>query len=312
MTDSPCLLSITRQLQTFVSDPIRFRVELGKHDGLIAGDFVRNFFEFGRWEISSLLLYVEKGPKCEGFIKYLLEHEGYRADSKRIIFRRDKTPDSCVVIRATCDPPIIEIINKATTTAGLNFISWNKAYSLLPIPTVMFHKFYPLKPFDNALGQSLRHRAKWGWTTRDILWPDLTSQLISHRECRQIGGPSSLIINLGNAPPGNYTPDYVLEGNVYSVVWKSTASCRRLTVTIQLAPVSSALRYPHTNGETGDGCKAWAKFLRDRLDRWTYVEIAKMDQDQQPQGFFHTTSGNYSVSLPAGYQLPNSWDYADD
>lgn len=80
MTDSPCLLSITRQLQTFVSDPICFRVELGKHDGLIAGDFVRNFFEFGRWEVSSLLLYVEKGPKCEGFIKYLLEHEGYSTE----------------------------------------------------------------------------------------------------------------------------------------------------------------------------------------------------------------------------------------
>ncbi|KAM5526615.1 hypothetical protein FOXYSP1_21015 [Fusarium oxysporum f. sp. phaseoli] len=218
MTESPCLLNITRQLQAFVNDPMRFRKELGEHDGLIAGDFVRNFFEFHRWEVSSLLLYIKRGPKCQGFIKYLLAHEGYRADSEQKIFRRDNTPDLYIVIMAMPDSLIVEIINKALMTAGLNVISWNKAYSLLPVPTVVFHKFYPLKPFDNALGKSLRERAKWGWTTRDMLWPDLTTRLISRKECHQIGGPSSLIIKLGNELPGDYTPDHVLEGSVYSVV----------------------------------------------------------------------------------------------
>ncbi|KAK7591988.1 hypothetical protein V3481_006624 [Fusarium oxysporum f. sp. vasinfectum] len=312
MTESPCLLNITRQLQAFVNDPMRFRKELGEHDGLIAGDFVRNFFEFHRWEVSSLLLYIKRGPKCQGFIKYLLAHEGYRADSEQKIFRCDNTPDLYIVIMATPDSPIVEIINKALTTAGLNVISWNKAYSLLPVPTVVFHKFYPLKPFDNALGKSLRERAKWGWTTRDMLWPDLTTRLISRKECHQIGGPSSLIIKLGNEPPGDYTPDHVLEGSVYSVVWKLMDTDRHLSVTMQPGPVSCALRYAYANGEIGRGCKDWERFLCDRLDRWTYVEIAKMDRDQQPQGFYHMAPGNYRVRIPAGYQLPETWDYADD
>ncbi|KAG5781305.1 hypothetical protein H9Q73_005035 [Fusarium xylarioides] len=289
-----------------------FRKELGKHDGLIAGDFVRNFFEFNRWEVSSLLLYIKRGTKYQGFIKYLLDHKGYRPYSKQTIFRRDNTPDLYIVIIATTDSPVVEIVNKALTTADLNVISWNKAYCLLPIPTVVFHKFYPLKPFDNALGKSLRHRSKRGWTTRDILWPDLTTQLISRKECHQIGGPSSLAIELGNEPPGDYTPDYVLEGSVYSVVWKLIDTGRLLSITMQRAPVSYALRYVYANGEVGHGCKDWESFLCDRLDRWTYVEIAKMDREQQPQGFYHMTPGNYRVRIPAGHQVPETWDYADD
>ncbi|CCT76256.1 uncharacterized protein FFUJ_14108 [Fusarium fujikuroi IMI 58289] len=312
MTESPCLLNITRQLQPFVNDPMRFREELGKHDGLIAGDFVRNFFEFHRWEVSSLLLYIERGSKSQGFIQYLLDHEGYRAYSEQKLFCRDSNPDTYIFIVATPDSPIVEIIDKALTTAGLNVISWNKAYCLLPIPTVVSHKFYPIKPFDNALGKSLRERAKWGWTTRDMLWPDLTTRLISSKECRQIGGPSSLIIKLGNEPPGDYTPDYVLEGSVYSVVWKLMDTGRRLCVTMQPGPVSHSLRYVYANGEVGHGCKDWERFLRDRLDRWTYVEIAKLDREEQPQGFYHMAPGNYRVRIPAGYQLPETWDYADD
>ncbi|RBA15939.1 hypothetical protein FPRO05_12160 [Fusarium proliferatum] len=312
MTESPCLLNIMRQLQPFVDDPTRFREELGKHDGLIGGDFVRNFFEFNRWEVSSLLLYIERGPKCQGFIKYLLDHEGYRAYSEQTIFCRDNTPDISIAIMATPDSPIVEVLNKALTTADLNVISWNKAYCLLPIPTVVSHKFYPMKPFDNALGKSLREQAKRGWTTRDMLWPDLTTRLISSKECRQIGGPRSLIIKLGNEPPGDYTPDYVLEGSVYSVVWKFMNTGRCLSVTMKPAPVSYALRYAHANGEVGHGCKEWERFLCDRLDRWVYVEIAKMDREEQPQGFYHMALGNYRVHIPDGYQLPETWDYADD
>lgn len=63
MTDSPHLLNINKQLGPFVKDPMRFRSELGKYDGLIAGGFVRNFFEFGRWDVTTLALYVEQGLK---------------------------------------------------------------------------------------------------------------------------------------------------------------------------------------------------------------------------------------------------------
>lgn len=313
MTDSPGLLNINKQLGPFVKDPVRFRSELGRYDGLIVGDFVRNYFEFGRWEVTSLLIYMEQGLKSQGFIDYLQEHEWYRPDSQRLwILSRDSSPDFSIVIKATAGPPIITLINEANTTAGLNVISWNKAYSLLPIPTVGRHKFYPLKPFDDALGQTLRQRAKWGWTTRDMLWPDLTTEFISPKECRQVGGPGSLVIDLGDPPPGDYTPDHVLDGSVFSVVWHSSAAGRRLSVSMKSGVESPALRYAYANGAGGRASKAWEKFLRDRLDRWIYVEIAKMGQEQRPPGFYFMANAKYHVSIPSGYELPEGWDYADD
>lgn len=81
MSQSPSLLNINKQLGPFVKDPVRFRYELGKHDGLIAGEFVRNFLEFGRWNVPSLLVYVPQGSKSQGFIKHLRDEEQYTAES---------------------------------------------------------------------------------------------------------------------------------------------------------------------------------------------------------------------------------------
>lgn len=312
MTDSPRLLNINKQLGPFFKDPMRFRSELGKCDGLLAGDFVRNFFEFGRWEVTSVLLYVE-GLKSQGLIDYLQDHEGYRMISQHPrMMERKEAPGFKISMRATTGPPIMNLINEAYTTAGLNVISWNKAYSLLPIPTIVHHKFYPTKPFDNGLGRALRHRSKWGWTTRDMLWPDQTSELISRKQCRQVGGPRSLVIKLGNVPPGDYTPDYVLDASVFSLVWESSASTRRLSISAQPTVESAALRYKYTTGAGGDAWRSWEKFLRDRLDRWIYVEIAKLSREDRPRGFYFLAPGNYRFSFPSGYILPDAWDYADD
>ncbi|UPK92792.1 hypothetical protein LCI18_003727 [Fusarium solani-melongenae] len=299
MTESPSLLNINTQLGPFFNYPMRFRSELGKCNGLIAGDFVQNFLEFGRWGVTTMLLYVEQGLKLQGFIDYLRDHEGYetRSQQHRILERND-APGFYIWVRATPGPPIINLINEAYTTAGLNVISWNKAYSLLPILTVVHHKFYSIKPFNNILGLTLRGRAMYGWTTRDMLWPDQTTQLISRKQCRQIGGPHSLVIDLENLPPGDYTPDYVLDGSVFFVAWESRDDTRRLSVSMQPAIESTALRYTYTNGA---GCRAsreWKKFLRDQLDRWNYIEFAKMSQEERPPGFYFRAPGNYRVYSP--------------
>ncbi|KAK6716530.1 hypothetical protein SNK04_007479 [Fusarium graminearum] len=96
------------------------------------------------------------------------------------------------------------------------------------------------------------------------------------------------------------------------MVWKMMGSSRRLLATIKPAPISHALRYPYTNGDIGDGSKDWWRFLRERLERWIYVEVVKTDYDQRPHGFYFLAPGNFRVSIPVGYQVPDTWDYADD
>ncbi|KAF4470444.1 hypothetical protein FALBO_2654 [Fusarium albosuccineum] len=314
MTSSSSLLNINKQLDPFVKDSARFRYELGKHDALIAGEFVRNFFEFGRWTIPSLLVYVRRGCNSEDFTNYLRDNEGYCAEpGQHKIYRRESLGERCIVIMPTPDSPIVEIINTALTTAGANVISWNKAYSLFPILTIMLHKFYPLKPFDNKFSQTLQRYAKRGWTTRDILWPDLTDQGIPQKECRQISDSNSLIIELGQSPRGNFTPDYILESAIFSVIREANnTSGRGRTLLMSIEPVRSiALRYIHTNGASGTYCKRWEKFLHERLDRWIYIEIVRLNPEQRPRGFYWT-SGQYHVSIPKTYTLPDTWDYVDD
>ncbi|EEU43387.1 uncharacterized protein NECHADRAFT_27878, partial [Fusarium vanettenii 77-13-4] len=228
------------------------------------------------------------------------------------ILERKNAPGLYIVIKATIGPPIINLINEASTTASLNMISWNKAYSLLPIPTIVRHKFYPLTPFNSALGQTLRRHAKLGWTTRDMLWPDQTKKFMTGNECRRIGGTRSLVINLRDVPPGDYTPDHVLDRSVFSVVWESSGDSRRVSASIQPGVEFTALRDVYANGRRGQGCKAWEKFLRGKLERWIFVEIAKMSQQQRPPGFYFMAPSNYRVSIPSGYQVPDTWDYADD
>ncbi|KAJ0148992.1 hypothetical protein HZ326_8417 [Fusarium oxysporum f. sp. albedinis] len=53
--------------------------------------------------------------------------------------------------------------------------------------------------------------------------------------------------------------------------------------------------YIYINGEVSHGCKDWERFLCDRLDRFYYI-----------------IPGNYRVPIPAGYHLPETWDYADN
>lgn len=315
---SSSLLDINKQLTPFAKDPVQFRYELGKHDALIAGDFVRNFFEFGRWDDDSLLIYIEQGSKCEGFTKYLCDIEGYHAESGQGYqnFYRENSRGRYISVMSAAYPPVVEILNKSLTTAGANFISWNKAYSLFPIPTIKLHKLYPLKQLDNTFGRLLRRYATRGWTTRDICWPDQTRVGLPRNGYRRVSDSSTLIVKLRDCPRRDFTPDQVLENAIFSVkgqgYWPSDEDIN-LPLSINIKPVKSiALRYTHTNGVSGGDCQSWEEFLNERLQRWIYVEMIRMEPERRPPGFYILVPGQYHVNVPHTYKPPNTWDYADD
>ncbi|KAF4444516.1 hypothetical protein F53441_11109 [Fusarium austroafricanum] len=298
-------------LKRYVKDLLRFRNKLGESDGLIAEDFVCNFLEFGTWfDVPSLHVYVQDGPKRNALIDYLFRTEEYEirveqssasVSGRPFILERPSFPDLCIIIKATSGPPIIEIINSAMTTLDLCFMSWSKDYSLLPLLTVVNHKFYPLKPLDNELGEVLNRLSQYSWTSRDMLWPDLTEKFKPRKECHQVGGSSSLVIKLRGEFPSHCTPDYILDGSVYAVVsdWDYDHT-RRLSV--------------HTNGANGHTCKAWEKYLEQWLERWIYVELVKLGREDRPPGFYFTAPGDYRVSIPSAWKPTEgiAWDYADD
>lgn len=59
-------------------DPIRLRSLLGKHDALISGSFVIQFFDGVLWKESDLDVYMEDGMSAKAFNHHLIEVEGYK------------------------------------------------------------------------------------------------------------------------------------------------------------------------------------------------------------------------------------------
>ena len=67
----PLQWNVDRTLQRFVTDPRRFRQEMGKHDALISGGTVLQYFERVVWKESDLDIYVQDGPKAEAMAHYV-------------------------------------------------------------------------------------------------------------------------------------------------------------------------------------------------------------------------------------------------
>lgn len=67
---------------------------------------------------------------------------------------------------------------------------------------------------DGNSGSALHELGNQGWTTRDMIWPDLTedAQIQKVQGFRRVGGRSSLVIPLSSiALPQAPMPDFVIE-----------------------------------------------------------------------------------------------------
>ena len=73
----PIQWDVDRRLRRFVRDPHGFRSQMAKSNALIAGSFVRQFFERTPWRTSNLDIFVEGLERANSFQSYLLKEEGY-------------------------------------------------------------------------------------------------------------------------------------------------------------------------------------------------------------------------------------------
>ena len=85
MHESPRLLSINKHLGPFVQDAALFRRKLRECEGIIGGDFVLNFFMFGRYKVSTLDVFVDRGDRADDFVKYLCEQEHYEIQNNVLV-----------------------------------------------------------------------------------------------------------------------------------------------------------------------------------------------------------------------------------
>ncbi|RYP26154.1 hypothetical protein DL767_008150 [Monosporascus sp. MG133] len=273
--------NINVRLRDFVDDAVMFRSQLGNYGALISGLFALNIFELGHRKVLYLDVFIEDGANADQFTKYIREIEKYQNDN-----------------------PEVET-------------------------TLINHQFYPLGSLDNDFGSNLKELANQGWTTRDIIWPDFASgKARKFAGLRRVGGSSTLVIPLDigsiQAPS---TPDFSIEYAQFEVSWNErqlsghqnifrqnqfhqgplqNRYSRNLFLTIRSEEmVSPAVRHGYTTASTG-----WHSYVTDRLRRWAWLELYKLGSENPLLQVTDPLSSD--VSIPEDFELPQSWDYADD
>lgn len=185
--------------------------------------------------------------------------------------------------------------------------------------TLIHHKSYALRLWDDEFGSFLREQVIQGWTNRDIVWPDLTRDA-RHRISnghRRVGDQSSLVILLDtNNVQKASTPDSTIEFAQFEICTEPQAvsafgqvrSARHGSPQIRVEKLTSpALRHGYTFASS-----SWNKFVIGRLQRWVWLELLKLKSGERPEQFENGIPNHSDISLPSDFQPPETWDYADD
>lgn len=177
---------------------------------------------------------------------------------------------------------------------------------------------YALRLWNDEFGALLREQVNQGWTNRDIVWPDLTTDA-RHRiknGHRRVGDQSSLVISLDtNYVQKASTPDSAIEFAQFEVFAEPESpffgqgrSERHGSPQIRVEVLASpALRHVYTFAST-----SWLKFVRERLQRWVMLELLKLKVEERPEQFANGIPYYSNISLPTEFHPPETWDYADD
>ncbi|KAE9571039.1 hypothetical protein CGMCC3_g12971 [Colletotrichum fructicola] len=327
--------NLNSHLKGFVLEPNRFRQHMRDCDAIISRGFALNFFVRGCSQVLYLDVFVENGQKAERFEKHVTEEEDYvrsavqlaSSDSDEniqstVLLRNPRRKTTIRIVR-TASFPLITILRTSFTTADLNFIVCDRAYSLFPALTIRQHILYPLRDLDDEGGRRLAEYAHQGWTNRDFNWPDWSSDNLKGLGCRRVGDKLSLVVHLRDsvaAPSSTFSP--IIEHSQYKItkithvpppvqfggnVYRDAARHHVLSMNAETVD-SYSLRRALTVG-----VRSWEIFVKERLRRWTRLELFKMEPESRPDDFdIAASSDTFAENHLQPFLQPLSWDYADD
>jgi hypothetical protein len=165
--------NINAKLKRFFKDPRGFRSIQAQCDALICNDFARRFFTGAQWPLLSTYVF-----KSFDILKDYLEAEGYKvlqnhnnppmnnnAYTRVVQYQKVTTQGSTTLIfvhSAPTLPAIYSLLIKAMTTSNLAFITWNKAYSLASLTTLVKKEAYLLGEVSEAISPGLMVHEKEG------------------------------------------------------------------------------------------------------------------------------------------------------
>ena len=349
----PIQWDVDKALRRFVGDPLGLRSQMAKHDALIIGYFAIQYFERDSREVDDTLDIVVQQAGSDLLGRYISEVEGYsEVEIKK--FRPDelmlevlchavksilvvlakflllqsrsykKNADSNIevllfVTPSWC-PPARSILHNTCTTAALNIIAWNKAYSLFPLPTLIQHKCYLLQDCDESSREAIRTHSRRGWNVQGVMWPEEQRHNHPIRERRRVGDRYTWMIPFDTRRvEWSKTPDYVLEHACFKINNRSadysddyfydyeTENVRNYTIKAKTLS-SKVLKHTYTYG--GDEL---SEFLAPRLHSSTVFELRKLSPPQRPANYDRIMESLADVDTAnVEFDRPASWTYRDD
>lgn len=199
---------------------------------------------------------------------------------------------------------------------------------------------------DDNFGSVLHELGDQCWTTRDMVWPDLTedAQVQKIQGFRRVGCRSSLVVPLSSiALPQAPMPDFVIEYGQFEVATKpqnapgaiqngfAQQGPARWPARQQPNPFQQnqplqgqppqdqsprirlyGLTSPTLRYEYAVASNPWKEYVMQRLRRWTWVELHKLEPRTRPEQFVGGIPHPSHASLLEVFQVPDTWDYADD
>ena len=234
-------------------------------------------------------------------------------------FKRDADSETWISLQITNCPPAQCILQATDTTAEVNIIGWNKAYSVFPLPTFIQHKSYMLQHCDEYTEESVRELCRSGWNVQGVMWPEEKRSNHPIRERRRIGDRYTWVIHFDTRKvEWSKTPDYVLEHACFKMDLSMNHDDDKLYdreeenvryYTIEAKTLTSkVLKHSFVYGE--DDMK---NFIFPRLHSSTILELRKLESEQRPTNYDYILRnlGDIDGAL-ADFDRPASWRYRDD
>jgi len=315
-----------------------FRAVQAQCEALIIGQFPRHFFA-QTWDYKDLWndLVVVTNSNPDPLYTFL-ESEGYAREAgttqrpNQIVYvNTDEWFDemeSRVVIHINTS--IFELLRDAETTADLNFISWDKAYSMFPVATFIKKEAYVLtERIDEIPAATFQRLDREGICVKRMPWTSSYDVAVPRR--RRVGDEHTWTIGLDTADiiTQPYEIDTqqsevftaALEMNTFQIFRRpfsssfSSSSSSYGCYVIQARLLRSvALRHDYTVAATDkEHLHRKLQILHKFLDEATMFGLAKLDEAHRPPQFRDLAAGTTtSAKLKGMLELPAGWTYHDE
>jgi hypothetical protein len=339
--------SIDARLGQFFKNVKTFRNMQAQNNMLVCGEIARDFF--ARRPISasstySMTLSVKTGESKDA-INDFLKDEGYvespndeppSAECRITSFQKPAIQYRRaleILVFPTVGQPSTQLILDTLSTSVCNFISWNKAYCLFPVQTLLDHESYPLQPvyiqddfYQKETREYLRKEALAGYT---LLQPcsdgckTKSPRIGAFSPLRQVGDKYSWVIDLDTTDINpSSTPDFPLDYATFSVREVSyTSTVGPYYELVSTTLKSIVLEHAYTVATTAlgrwnsDETTRGYDMLVNKLNHALKLQLGLMEPSERPEWFLELAqrSSRYELlKIDSTFSAPDFWNYYDN